>query len=301
MSLYYRNLKRIGICVILVSTVNLVCELLIRRFLAESGSTYLSYIPLPWGIWTKNMIGVASGLAALFFYLKKRHYTFGTLLLAFLCLAEAVVIILSMTGSVGRRTNGVFDITMLVMILLTYTLSQTDRDLKRWNSIQSRSTSTLDLRLPDQKHFFDPIQVGPRMAINQDYASAIRRYVSAMRTPAPLQINLLCPKPIAENVQDMMREVLRMHYEEEENRIVKGLEKRYRLILRLISVSVFVLAVIRQTSLLSDEMIAWEIIGNFAAFGLWQIGYTHFERNDGYDELLIAHIAKYARLNFVEK
>ena len=33
MSLYYRNLKRIGICVILVSTVNLVYELLIRRFL----------------------------------------------------------------------------------------------------------------------------------------------------------------------------------------------------------------------------------------------------------------------------
>ena len=162
MSLYYRNLKRIGICVILVSTVNLVYELLIRRFLAESGSTYLSYIPLPWGIWTKNMIGVASGLAALFFYLKKRHYTFGTLLLAFLCLAEAVVIILSMTGSVGRRTNGVFDITMLVMILLTYTLSQTDRDLKRWNSIQSRSTSTLDLRLPDQKDFFDPIHLARR-------------------------------------------------------------------------------------------------------------------------------------------
>ena len=71
MSLYYRNLKRIGICVILVSTVNLVYELLIRRFLAESGSPYLSYIPLPWGIWTKNMIGVASGLAALFFLPEK--------------------------------------------------------------------------------------------------------------------------------------------------------------------------------------------------------------------------------------
>ena len=82
-----------------------------------------------------------------------KRYTFGTLLLAFLCLAEAVVIILSMTGSVGRRTNGVFDITMLVMILLTYTLSQTDRDLKRWNSIQSRSTSTLDLRLPTRRTF----------------------------------------------------------------------------------------------------------------------------------------------------
>ena len=301
MSLYYRNLKRIGICVILVSIANLVYELLIRRYLAEAGSPYVSYIPLPWGILAKNIIGVTSGLAALFFYLKKRHYTFGTLLLAFLCLAEAAVIILSMTGSVGRRTNGIFDITMLVMILLTYTLSQTDRDLKRWNSIQSRVPSTLDLRLPDQKDFFDPIQVGPRMAINKEYAAVIRRYVSAMRVPAPLQINLLCPKPVAENMQDMMREVLRMHYEEEEDRIVKGLEKRYRLILRLISVSVFVIGVIRQTSLFSDEMIVWEIIGNFAAFGLWQIGYTHYERNEGYEELLTANIAKYARLNFIEK
>ena len=53
--------------------------------------------------------------------------------------------------------------------------------------------------------------------------------------------------------------------------------------------------------LLSDEMIVWEIIGNFAAFGLWQIGYTHYERNEAYDELLAVHIAKYARLSFIEK
>ncbi len=64
---------------------------------------------------------------------------------------------------------------------------------------------------------------------------------------------------------------------------------------------IFVIGLIRQTSLLSDEMIVWEIIGNFAAFGLWQIGYTHCERNEGCDELLTAHIAKYARLNFIEK
>ena len=86
--------------------------------------------PFPWGIWVKNMIGAASGFVALLFYLRKRLYTFGTLLLAFLCLAEVVVIILSMTGSAGRRTNGIFDITMLAMILLAYTISQTDRDLK---------------------------------------------------------------------------------------------------------------------------------------------------------------------------
>ena len=298
MSLYYRNLKRIGIGVIVVSLCNLVYELLIRHYLAESGSPYLAYFPLPWGIWVKNMIGAASGFVALLFYLRKRLYTFGTLLLAFLCLAEVVVIILSMTGSAGRRTNGILDITVLAMILLAYTISQTDRDLKHWNSIQSRNAATLDLRLKDPKDFFDPIQVGPKMAINQEYASTIRRYISAMRVPAPLRIHLLCSEPVAENVQDMMREVLRMHYEEEEDSIVKVLESRYRRIMSLIMVSVFVIGIIRQTSVISEEMVVWEIVINFAAFGLWQIGYTHYERNEAYDELLTVHIAKYASLNF---
>ena len=244
------------------------------------------------------MIGAASGFAALLFYLKKRLYTLGTLLLAFLCAAEVAVIILSMTGSAGRRTNGIFDITMLAMILLAYTLSQTDRDCKHWNRVQSRPASKLDLRLKDPEDFFDTIQVGPKMAISQEYASAICRYISAMRVPAPLQIDLICPGPVAENLRDMMREVLRMHYEEEEDRIVKVLESRYRRILSLIIVSVFVVGIVRQTSVFSDEMILWEIIGNFAAFGLWQIGYTHYERNEAYDELLTVHIAKYASLSF---
>ena len=39
--------------------------------------------------------------------------------------------------------------------------------------------------------------------------------------------NLLCSKPVTENLRDMMREVLRMHYEEEEDSIVKVLESRY--------------------------------------------------------------------------
>ena len=160
-----------------------------------------------------------------------------------------------MTGSAGRRTNGIFDITVLAMILLAYTISQTDRDLKHWNSIQSRNAATLDLRLKDPKDFFDPIQVGPKMAINQEYASTIRRYISAMRVPAPLRIHLLCSEPVAENVQDMMREVLRMHYEEEEDSIVKVLESRYRRIMSLIMVSVFVIGIIRQTSVISEEIV----------------------------------------------
>lgn len=301
MSLYYRNLKRIGICMIFVAIGNLIYELLVRQYLIDSGSPYVSYIPLPWGIWTKNLLGVAAGLVAVLFYLKKRRYSTGTWLLAFLCIAEAAIIILSMTGPTRRRTNGIFDITMLMMVLLTYTFSQTDRDLNRWESIQSRPPSVLDLRLGNREDFFESLQLGPKMAINGQYASVINRYISSMKVSAPLQINLFCAEEVSEPMQNMMREVLLMHYEAEEDRIVKVLENRYRRIMRLVFVSVFVVGLIRQSSLFNDEMIVWEIIANFAAFGLWQIGYTHYERNEAYDELLLVHIAKYARLSFIER
>ncbi len=301
MSLYYRNLKRIGICMILVAAGNLIYELLIRQYLIEIASPYASYIPLPWGIWTKNLIGVAAGLTALFFYQIKRSYHAGTVILGFLCLAEAAVIVLSMTGPARKRTNGIVDITMLMMILLTYTSSQIDRDLKRWNSIQGRKAVSLDLRLPNLEDFFEPLQIGPKMAVNQQYASVISRFTASMRTPAPLQINLFCTGPVSESMRNMMREVLEMYFQEEEDRLVKVLESRYRRIMLLFSISVFVIGIIRQSSLFSDEMIVWDIIGNFSAFGLWQIGYTHYDRNEAYDELLTVHIAKYARLFFIER
>lgn len=301
MNLYYRNLRRIGIWMICVSVLDLVFELIARRMLTAAGSSYAALIPRPWGIWVKNLIGAAAGASALFIYFRKRRYTFGTLFLALLCVAEMCVDVLSMTGSLGRRTNGIFDITMLMMVLLTYTLSQTNRDIKRWNSVLRNPPAMLDLRLKEADDFFDPIQVGPKMAISHEYARTVSRYIASMKTPAPLEINLLCSGHVTDNMRDMMREVFRMHFEAAEDSVVKQLENRYNRVMLLVSVSVCVIGVIRQTSMFSNEMIVLEIIGNFAAFGLWQIGYTHYERNEGYDALLNVHIAKYAHLNFIER
>ncbi|MBR6706901.1 MAG: hypothetical protein IKI84_09505 [Clostridia bacterium] len=301
MNLYHRNLRRMGIWMICVALGDLVFELVVRRILIATGSPYAALIPRPWGIWVKNLIGAAAGAAALFVYRRKGRYTCGTLFLAFLCISEMIVDILSMTGTLGRRTNGIFDITMLMMILLTYTLSQTNRDLKRWNNVRRNPPAVLDLRLMEEEDFFDPIQVGPKMAISREYAATISRYISAMKVPSPLEINLLCAGHVTDNMRDMMREVLRMHFEAAEDSVVKQLESRYNRVMILVTVSVFVIGVVRQTSMFTDEMIALEIIGNFAAFGLWQIGYTHYERNEGYEELLNVHTAKYAHLNFIER
>ena len=301
MSLYYRNLKKIGICMILVSIGNLVYELLLQPYLIGIRSGYASQIPLPWGIWTKNIIGVLAGVTALLFYRKKKNYRTGTIILFLLCAAEAGTIILSMSGTIGKRTNGLIDITMLMMVLLTYTISQTDRDLKRWMHVSRRDPVMLDLLLQNSADFFDPIQIGPKMAINKIYASAIKRYIASVKNTAPLQINLYCRQPVSVSLQEMMREVLSMHYDVEEGRIVKVLEKKYRQIMLLISVSIFAMGIVRQFMLMDDELMIWDIIGNFAAFGLWQIGYTHYERNEAYDELLLIHVARNSTLCFIER
>ena len=300
MSLFYRNLKRIGIAVVLVSAANLVYELIIRRMLSDMNSSYVYNIPLFWGIWAKNLIGVLAGLTALVFYWKKKGYRIGTALMFLLCLAEIAVIILSSTGSAVKRTNSLIDLTMLNMIILAYTFSQVGRDLNHWRRISGKQPAVLDLRLQESGDFFNTIQAGPQMVINEAYASVVNRFL-ASGGPVPLQINLLCASHVSEPMRDTMREVFVMYYEMEEKRIGKELEVRYRRIMILFVVSLISIGLIRQYSLLSDEMIAWEIIGNFAAFGLWQIGYIHYERSEGYDKLLLVHCAKYARLNFLDR
>ena len=301
MSLYQRNLKKIGLYMIVLAVVNMAYELIIRKVLTDTGSAWLTYVPLPWGVLVKCLIGVAAGGISLLFYRKQAHYRTGTLILAVLCLAEAVVIMLSMSGRIGRRSNGLIDLTLLMTVLLTYTFSQADRDTKQWIRISARKEVSLDLKLKDQEDFFDPVQVGPKMAINQVFAGAISRYLHSLREPGPLQINMICAGTISAPVQDLMREVLSMHYEAEEDRISRMLEKKYRRIMLLIAVSIFSIGIIRQISMLAEDLVVWDIIGNFAAFGLWQIGYTHYERTEGYDELKLVHIAKYAKLNFVTK
>ncbi len=300
MNLYYRNLKRLGIVMILVSIVNLYYEYLLRSMLTTMDSAYADQIPAYWGIWVKNLIGVAAGVTALVFYQKKQHYRFGTMILFNLCLAEAAVIILSTNGSLGVRTNSLVDMTMLMMGILTYTISQTDRDLNRWKRISGREPAVLDLRLHEPGDFFNTIQAAPQMVINEEYASAVNRFL-ASTGPVPLRINLLCSKHISETMQDVMREVYTMYFEMEEKRIGKVLERNYSRINVLLVVSLLSFGLLRQFTILNDEAIVWQVIGNFAAFGLWQIGAIHFDRNEGFDDLLLIHCAKYAQLNILEK
>ncbi|MBR4710755.1 MAG: hypothetical protein IKP10_01895 [Clostridia bacterium] len=300
MDLYSRNLRRIGIVMILVSVFNLAYEFLARAVLEDMGSAYVRHIPLPWGICAKNLIGAAAGVFALSLFYEKKRRRGGTLILILLCAAEAAVIILSTAGRVGARTNGLIDMTMLMMIVLTYTFSQRDRALHKWERTSARPAAVLDLRLPEPGAFFNTVQAGPQMLMSDDYAAVVTRYLRSVG-PAPLRINLLCAQPVSDSMRGVMRDVLAMYYGLEEKRVAKALERKYYRIVLLLLISLLSIGLMRQFSIFGEEAIAWDIIGNFAAFGLWQIGYLHFERSEGYEELLLIHCAKYAQLEFLER
>ena len=112
---------------------------------------------------------------------------------------------------------------------------------------------------------------------------------------------MLRANPVTDSVRNAMREVLVMYYEMEESRICKVLEERYRRIMLLFFISLLSLGLLHQILLLNSKMAIWEIVGNFSAFGLWQIGYVHFERSEGYDELMMVQCAKNAEMCFLDR
>lgn len=76
-------------------------------------------------------------------------------------------------------------------------------------------------------------------------------------TARRILLDLLCSGHVTDNMRDMMREVFRMHFEASEDSVSKQPESRYSRVMILVSVSVFVIGVVRQTSMVSDEMPVW--------------------------------------------
>lgn len=95
-----------------------------------------------------------------------------------------------------------------------------------------------------------------------------------------------------------MEEALRTHYEDEELKVNIFLEQRFGRALGLIIISITALQLVKYYSGGQSTAIVWTIIGNFAAFSLWQIGSTFFERSEASRRLLKIWTAKNAQLHF---
>ena len=298
MSIYQKNLRRFGLLLIAVSILDMALELAFYPLLLSTKPLFINQLLTPLGICIKDGMGLLTGLLACLLY--RRVNWSGWILPAAIALlaAEFPVILISTRGKSATRIDGLINVTLVLMAMVVYTALQLKRSDRNWKRICNSRPATLDLKLKDGYQWFNPIEIGPKLELNQEIASVVNRFLETSQTPLPLDITIQCSSRLSEPLRETMQEVFRMYYEDEERRVNHYLEGRYIRAMALVIISIIAVTIWINFSPSNDESVTWTILSNFAAFSLWQIGNTYFERSGGYEELLRVMIAKRAKLRF---
>ncbi|MBQ6595278.1 MAG: hypothetical protein IJH78_06460 [Clostridia bacterium] len=298
MSIYQKNLRRLGICLIIVSIADAILELAFYRLLQTSKTPFTIQLQSPVGICVKDGLGVLSGLLAWLLYYRKEHSRWIIRIEIALLTVSLPVVLMSSRGKMANRVDSLINATLVLMAIVLYTALQLERDKRIWGRIRDSKPSMLDLKLNDARQWFNPIEIGPKLELNEEISSVVNRYLETSKEPRPLEITVRCPGKVSDAMQATMQEVFQMYYEDEERRVNHYLERRYIRAMALVIISIVAMTVWINFSPSNDEGVTWTILSNFAAFSLWQIGSTYFERSDGYAELLRVMIAKQAKVHF---
>ncbi len=298
MSIYQKNLRRLGLLLMAASILDLVLELAFYNALHSFDIDFSQRLQTVPGICIKDSIGVAMGILACCLYRHKQHARWiGWVMIALMAMT-LVDILASTEGSLAVRIDSLINATVVLMALLVYTVLQQGRSDRNWERIRSCKSVTLDLKLNDFRQWFNPIEIGPKLELSSEISDVVGRFLRTAREAQPLEITVRCPGGVSDAMQATMQETFQMFFEDEERRINSYLERRYIRAMALVIISIFAVALWINFSPTNDEGITWTILSNFAAFSLWQIGNTYFERAEGYGELLQAQIAKQAKLHF---
>ncbi len=298
MSIYERNLRRLGILLIVISVVDGVAELVFYQSFAETASLFKRPLLSPAGIWIKDGISTLTGVLALYLYSHRKYFRWFVWIMNLLLLGELVTILISARGNVVSRVDGVINATLILTALLVYTAMQVERSDLNWQRICRDQPTLLDLKLQNARQWFDPIQIGPKLELSQPIANVVNHYLKSAKKQQPLEINIRCPHEISEPMQDTMRETFHLYYDDVARQSDNYLERRYSRVMALVIISIVAVTVWIYLSPSEDEGVTWTILSNFAAFSLWQIGYTYYERAEGYSELRRAQIAREAKIRF---
>ena len=298
MNIYQKNLRRLGLLLIIVSILDVILELTFYRYLQSAELTFIEQLQTPLGICIKDGIGLLGGCLACLLYGRREHAPWIVRALAALLAVEIPVILFSSKGNSANRVDSLINATLILLALVTYTALQLQRSERIWQRTSAAEPSVLDLKLTDARQWFNPLEIGPKLELNEEISSVVNRYLKTSRESRPLEITVRCPGEMSEPMQATMREVFQMYYEDEERHVNGYLERRYIRAMALVIISIVAVSIWINFSPSNDEGITWTILSNFAAFSLWQIGNTYFERADGYADLLRVLIAKQAKLQF---
>ena len=298
MSIYQRNLRRLGLVLIIVSVLDVVLELTFYMYLSVSAVTLKMQMQTPVGICLKDGIGLVTGILACLQYYHKERSRLMVRIEALLLLSVFPAILISTKGKMSSRIDSLINATVILVAMVVYTALQLERSERNWQRIRDQKAAMLDLKLPDIHQWFNSIEIGPKLELDQEISAVVDRFLETSKDSRPLEITVHCPHESSEATQATMREVFQMHYEDEERRVNGYLERRYIRVMILVILSIVAVSVWIRFSPSNDEGVSWTILSNLAAFSLWQIGSTYFERSEGYSELLRVQIAKQAKLHF---
>ena len=250
------------------------------------------------GICIKDCLGLLTGISALLLFWRKEEFRWVLKLQILFLVLEFAVILFSTNGNLVNRVDSLINATLILTAMVIYTALQLERSDRNWQRIRDSKPTMLDLKLTDVRQWFNPIEIGPKLELSGEIYSVVDRYLATSKELRPLGIMIRCPNEVSESMRATMQEVFQMYYADEVQRINLYLERRYIRAMALVIISIIAVTVWIYFSPTSDEGVTWTILSNFAAFSLWQIGNTYFERSEGYSELLRAQIAEQAILHF---
>ena len=209
----------------------------------------------------------------------------------------ALMALLSLSRDIDP--DSLFDLSFILMTLVVFIECQIRKRQRILPNINKQPPRTLDLRIRGQKELFNPRVMGPHLKPDQGIIDDIDNFLKSSVAFAPLCVCFHSAQSISPALQATMIEALKQHYEDEQRRVEKFLEKRYMRAVLLLLGSMAVLRVLTLFFSAQDSgSIMWVIFSNFAAFSLWQIGATHFERVEAFENLTRLIIARESKMEF---
>lgn len=292
MTIYGKHLRRLGIAIIVTRIIRILLFYVAKRLFSLDGLT----VPPLWIELGETAVSFIMAAIA-FIDSKHQHLVVYTITGSFVLIVVMVALLLHE----GQGMDALINLELLFMGLISCIQYEIRKRVKLMEFINRRTRDTLDLRIKSQEDLFNPIFMSPHIEPDQNIISAIDTFVRTLTVFAPLTICFHSPKAISPVIQDTLIETLRLHYQDEMRRVEHFMESRFIRYIILIILSITVLRVMTLLPNKANQTIMWVVFSNFAAFSLWQIGSTFFERAQAFEELTQLAIIRQSKIVFLSK
>ena len=288
-SAYQRHLRRMGVILFALHGVEILALLLFYHWVGTEQ---------PWdeplGLMIECLMAFVAGGSAMLSVKHEKWNRWLTLFTALIFFTLAYW----MTGGEKENIDDLIDLSLfLVGMVLYLQILEASQD-RAWRKTLKAKPLSLDLRLSGTGDCFDALVMGPHLEISREITDAVDHFLDMAEHTAPLQLYFHSAETLSPMVRETMEEALRAHYEDEELKVDRFLEHRFGRAMGLVIISITALQLVKYYSGGQSTAIVWTIISNFAAFSLWQIGSTFFERSEASRRLLKIRTAKNAQLHF---